>query len=261
MPNRRLEAFEQQGVECNRNRTHRHHQAGQFGADDHLHERVEQTGRDWDAQCVVNKSPEQILLDLAHRRLRYLQRHDHIADVVFDQDHIARFLGHVRSGADSHANLGLGQGGRIVHAVAHHGYFLAGGLQLFDFLGLILRQHLGQNLVNAQGEDVVAGIRTPRPIAGMEQGMPEIYRQLVELRDRLEGHYLEIQDFEFTIERGRLYCLQTRNGKMNARALVRTSIEMLKEGLITREQALLRVDPAMLEVRSVARGDCAHRAH
>ena len=105
----------------------------------------------------------------------------------------------------------------------------------------------GEYLVNAQGEDVVAGIRTPRPIAEMEQEMPEIYRQLVELRDRLEAHYQEVQDFEFTIERGRLFCLQTRNGKMNARALVRTSIEMLNEGLITRDQALLRVDPAMLE--------------
>jgi pyruvate,orthophosphate dikinase len=105
----------------------------------------------------------------------------------------------------------------------------------------------GEYLVNAQGEDVVAGIRTPKPIAEMEQEMPEIYRQLAELHNRLESHYKEVQDFEFTIERGRLYCLQTRNGKMNARAMVRTSVEMLKEGLITRERALLRVDPAMLE--------------
>jgi pyruvate,orthophosphate dikinase len=105
----------------------------------------------------------------------------------------------------------------------------------------------GEYLVNAQGEDVVAGIRTPRPIAEMEQEMPEIYRQLVELRNRLEEHYHEVQDFEFTIERNRLYCLQTRNGKMNARAMVRTSVEMFREGLISREQALLRVDPAMLE--------------
>jgi pyruvate,orthophosphate dikinase len=105
----------------------------------------------------------------------------------------------------------------------------------------------GEYLVNAQGEDVVAGIRTPRPIAEMEQEMPDIYRQLVELRNRLEEHYHEVQDFEFTIERNRLYCLQTRNGKMNARAMVRTSVEMFREGLISREQALLRVDPAMLE--------------
>jgi pyruvate,orthophosphate dikinase len=105
----------------------------------------------------------------------------------------------------------------------------------------------GEYLVNAQGEDVVAGIRTPKPIAAMEQEMPEIYRQLIELHKRLEGHYKEVQDFEFTIERGHLYCLQTRNAKMNARALVRTSVELVKEGLLTKEQALLRVDPSMLE--------------
>ncbi|MDP1605537.1 MAG: pyruvate, phosphate dikinase, partial [Rhodocyclaceae bacterium] len=105
----------------------------------------------------------------------------------------------------------------------------------------------GEYLVNAQGEDVVAGIRTPKAIAEMEQVMPEIYRQLLELHNRLESHYKEVQDFEFTIERGTLYCLQTRNGKMNAQALVRTSVEMFKEGLISKETALLRVDPAMLE--------------
>ena len=105
----------------------------------------------------------------------------------------------------------------------------------------------GEYLVNAQGEDVVAGIRTPRAIAEMEHDMPEIYRQLLELHNRLESHYKEVQDFEFTIERGTLYCLQTRNGKMNAQAMVRTSVEMFKEGLISKEKALMRVDPAMLE--------------
>ena len=105
----------------------------------------------------------------------------------------------------------------------------------------------GEYLVNAQGEDVVAGIRTPKAIAEMEQDMPEIYRQLLELHNRLESHYKEVQDFEFTIERGTLYCLQTRNGKMNAHAMVRTSVEMFKEGLISKEKALMRVDPAMLE--------------
>jgi pyruvate,orthophosphate dikinase len=105
----------------------------------------------------------------------------------------------------------------------------------------------GEYLVNAQGEDVVAGIRTPKPIADMEHDMPEIYRQLLELHNRLESHYKEVQDFEFTIERGTLYCLQTRNGKMNAQGMVRTSVEMFKEGLITKEKALLRVDPAVLE--------------
>ncbi len=105
----------------------------------------------------------------------------------------------------------------------------------------------GEYLVNAQGEDVVAGIRTPKPIAELEMEMPEIYRQLLELSNRLESHYCEVQDFEFTIEKGTLYCLQTRNGKMNARAMVRTSVEMYSEGLITKERALLRVEPAQLE--------------
>lgn len=108
-------------------------------------------------------------------------------------------------------------------------------------------QIYGEYLVNAQGEDVVAGIRTPKAIAEMEQDMPEIYKQLLELHNRLESHYKEVQDFEFTIERSKLYCLQTRNGKMNAAAMVRTSVEMFKEGLISKEKALLRIDPAMLE--------------
>ncbi|MGB4225685.1 MAG: pyruvate, phosphate dikinase, partial [Candidatus Dechloromonas phosphoritropha] len=105
----------------------------------------------------------------------------------------------------------------------------------------------GEYLVNAQGEDVVAGIRTPRPIAEMASDMPALYPQLVELRDKLEAHFLEVQDFEFTIERGRLYCLQTRNGKMNAQAMVRTSVEMVRAGLIDKERALTRIQPAMLE--------------
>jgi len=104
----------------------------------------------------------------------------------------------------------------------------------------------GEYLVNAQGEDVVAGIRTPKPLAAMEQEMPEIYTQLLALRARLESHYKEVQDFEFTIERGILYCLQTRNGKMNASALVKTSVDMVHEGLIERNQALLRIQPELL---------------
>jgi pyruvate,orthophosphate dikinase len=105
----------------------------------------------------------------------------------------------------------------------------------------------GEYLTNAQGEDVVAGIRTPKPLADMEDEMPALYRQLVELRNKLESHYREVQDYEFTIEKGTLYCLQTRNGKMNAAALVRTSVEMFREGLISKQQALLRIDPEMLE--------------
>jgi len=105
----------------------------------------------------------------------------------------------------------------------------------------------GEYLVNAQGEDVVAGIRTPKPIDRLEQEMPEMARQLADLRNKLEQHYLEVQDFEFTIEKGRLYCLQTRNGKMNAVAMVRTSVEMEREGLISKPQALLRINPSLLE--------------
>ncbi len=105
----------------------------------------------------------------------------------------------------------------------------------------------GEYLVNAQGEDVVAGIRTPKPVSEMAHEMPELYRQLVDLRNKLESHYREVQDYEYTIEKGVLYCLQTRNGKMNATAMVRTSVEMYGEGLISKDQALLRVDPALLE--------------
>lgn len=105
----------------------------------------------------------------------------------------------------------------------------------------------GEYLVNAQGEDVVAGIRTPKPVAEMAHEMPELYRQLVDLRNKLEAHYREVQDYEYTIEKGVLYCLQTRNGKMNATAMVRTSVEMYSEGLISKDQALLRVNPSDLE--------------
>ncbi|MDD1612784.1 MAG: pyruvate, phosphate dikinase [Methylococcaceae bacterium] len=105
----------------------------------------------------------------------------------------------------------------------------------------------GEYLVNAQGEDVVAGIRTPKPVQELVKEMPDLHRQLVELRDKLEQHYREVQDFEYTIERGVLYCLQTRNGKMNAAAMVRTSVEMVREGLISKERALLRINPELLE--------------
>ncbi len=105
----------------------------------------------------------------------------------------------------------------------------------------------GEYLLNAQGEDVVAGIRTPKPIDRLADEMPQMAREIEELRKKLEAHYHEVQDFEFTIERGVLYCLQTRNGKMNAVAMVRTSVEMEKEGLINRDQALLRIAPEDLE--------------
>ncbi|MGA7980025.1 MAG: pyruvate, phosphate dikinase [Chromatiaceae bacterium] len=105
----------------------------------------------------------------------------------------------------------------------------------------------GEYLVNAQGEDVVAGIRTPKPIDRLDAEMPQMATELAELRNKLESHYREIQDFEFTIERGQLFCLQTRNGKMNAQAMVRTSVEMHREGLISEEEALMRIQPDLLE--------------
>jgi pyruvate,orthophosphate dikinase len=104
----------------------------------------------------------------------------------------------------------------------------------------------GEYMINAQGEDVVAGIRTPKPVKELRKDMPEVYRELENLRHILEDHYREVQDFEFTVEKGRLYCLQTRNGKMNASAFIKTSIDMVNEGLITEEEAILRIQPDML---------------
>jgi len=105
----------------------------------------------------------------------------------------------------------------------------------------------GEYLVNAQGEDVVAGIRTPKPIQEMKREMPKIYRELERVRKVLEEHFHEVQDFEFTVEKGTLYILQTRNGKMNAQAIVRTSKEMITERLIDKEKAVLRLKPQELE--------------
>jgi pyruvate,orthophosphate dikinase len=105
----------------------------------------------------------------------------------------------------------------------------------------------GEYLVNAQGEDVVAGIRTPKPIQQMKKEMPKIYRELEWVRKTLEEHFHEVQDFEFTVEKGALYILQTRNGKMNAQAIVRTSKEMVAGKLINKEKAVLRLKPQELE--------------
>ncbi|MFK5984257.1 MAG: pyruvate, phosphate dikinase [Pseudomonadota bacterium] len=119
----------------------------------------------------------------------------------------------------------------------------------------------GEYLINAQGEDVVAGIRTPKPLERLADEMPAMHQQLIELRNRLESHYHEVQDFEFTIEQGCLFCLQTRNGKMNATAMVRTSIEMEREGLINKTQALLRIEPGYLEQMLYPRIDPAKTFH
>src|ERR1700694_1632116 len=108
------------------------------------------------------------------------------------------------------------------------------------------KEFYGEFLMNAQGEDVVAGIRTPVPILELQKVMPEVYKQLREITTRLEKHYRDMQDFEFTIQDGKLYMLQTRNGKRTGRAAVRVAIEMVNEGLITKEEAIFRVDPNQL---------------
>ena len=109
------------------------------------------------------------------------------------------------------------------------------------------RKLFGEFLVDAQGEDVVAGIRTPEPIEVMLDRFPEAYRQLVATLDRLEEHYREKQDIEFTVEEGALYLLQTRTGKRTARAALRIAVEMTDEGLISREEAVARIDPGQLD--------------
>ncbi|WML31093.1 pyruvate, phosphate dikinase [Neobacillus sp. OS1-32] len=104
----------------------------------------------------------------------------------------------------------------------------------------------GEYLINAQGEDVVAGIRTPQPIATLKEEMPGVYQQFADTCHRLEQHYQEMQDIEFTVERGKLFILQTRNGKRTAQAAIRIAVDMEKEGIIDKKTALLRVDPDQL---------------
>ncbi len=104
----------------------------------------------------------------------------------------------------------------------------------------------GEFLMNAQGEDVVAGIRTPLPILELKRVMPEVFDQLRDITSRLEKHYRDMQDFEFTIQDGKLYMLQTRNGKRTGRAAVRVAIHMVEEGLISKEEAIFRVEPNQL---------------
>ncbi len=104
----------------------------------------------------------------------------------------------------------------------------------------------GEYLMNAQGEDVVSGVRTPNPISHLEEQMPECYTQLKDITKRMEKHYRDMQDFEFTIQDGKLYMLQTRNGKRTGLAAVRVAIDMVKEGLITKEEAIFRVEPNQL---------------
>ena len=105
----------------------------------------------------------------------------------------------------------------------------------------------GEYLINAQGEDVVAGIRTPSPISKLAEEMPEVYKQFVDIASRLEKHYRDMQDMEFTIENGKLYMLQTRNGKRTAAAALKIAVDLVDEGMITEKEAVLRVEPKQLD--------------
>jgi len=105
----------------------------------------------------------------------------------------------------------------------------------------------GEYLINAQGEDVVAGVRTPQPISKLEEDMPECYKQFLEIATRLENHYRDMQDMEFTIQEGKLYFLQTRNGKRTAHAAIQIACDLVDEGMITKEEAVLRIEAKSLD--------------
>ena len=105
----------------------------------------------------------------------------------------------------------------------------------------------GEYLMNAQGEDVVAGIRTPMPISTLKDTMPDVYNQFVEVAANLEKHYKDMQDMEFTIENGKLFMLQTRNGKRTGAAAIKIAVDLVKEGMLTKEEALLKVEPKQLD--------------
>ena len=105
----------------------------------------------------------------------------------------------------------------------------------------------GEYLINAQGEDVVAGVRTPSPISHLHEDMPEVYDELAKIADRLEKHYKDMQDMEFTIENGKLYMLQTRNGKRTAAAALKVAVDLVDEGMIDEKEAVLRVEPKQLD--------------
>src|SRR5215470_7658134 len=109
------------------------------------------------------------------------------------------------------------------------------------------KEFYGEFLMNAQGEDVVAGIRTPVPINELNKVLPDCYKQLREITDRLEKHYRDMQDFEFTIQESKLYMLQTRNGKRTGKAAVKVAADMVKEGLISPDEAIMRVEPTQLD--------------
>jgi len=108
------------------------------------------------------------------------------------------------------------------------------------------KEFYGEYLTNAQGEDVVAGVRTPQPIRQLAEQMPTVYQQLKQITDRLEKHFRDVQDFEFTIEKGKLFMLQTRTGKRTAQAAVKIAVDLVKEGLINKEEALMRIEPEQI---------------
>ena len=109
------------------------------------------------------------------------------------------------------------------------------------------KQLFGEYLTNAQGEDVVAGIRTAPKISQMQTDMPEVYGDFLRIGQQLERHYRDVQDLEFTIERGRLYMLQTRSAKRTAAAAVRIAVDMVEEGLISKEEAVARIEPGHVD--------------
>ncbi len=109
------------------------------------------------------------------------------------------------------------------------------------------KEFYGEYLVNAQGEDVVAGVRTPQQISELAREMPAVYKELKNITARLEKHYRDVQDFEFTVQENKLYMLQTRNGKRTVQAAIKIAVDMVKEKLITKEEALLRIDPQQLD--------------
>ena len=105
----------------------------------------------------------------------------------------------------------------------------------------------GEYLINAQGEDVVAGVRTPNPIAQLENDMPEVYKEFTEIATKLENHYRDMRDMEYTIEEGKLYMLQTRNGKRTAASAIKIAVDLVNEGMLTKEEAILKVEPKQLD--------------
>lgn len=125
------------------------------------------------------------------------------------------------------------------------------------------RRIFGEYLRNAQGEDVVAGLRTPQPIDKMAEEMPSIHRQIIRTCNKLERYFKEPQDIEFTVERGKFYLLQTRNAKMNAKSMIKTSVSMVREGLIKKERAIMRLHPEDLDqvLHRTIDGDAARKFH